>query len=103
MNGILLKKFIDDNLIEWHRHTNLKDDKEDVIILVNFGANLFTGVSSDLEILAGKLSTYLEEEGIPCFLKDGHVSIWASDICTPLGIKINDVFVDKEGWESREV
>ena len=87
MTELELRKYIQENNIEWHRQDN--DGIDDVLIFPSFHQ-----IEAFHKILSPCLFDY---EGIECSMKDGYFAIWMQDICSYYGVEMNNVF-DGNGW-----
>lgn len=83
-----LKKFIEENEVEYRYQYNEETHKEDVLIFP-YVCNIeeFTELIKD--------GSFHGEECIKMELHEYYFAIWMSDICGTFGIKLSNVF-DKE-------
>jgi len=84
MKAIDFYKFINDNDIEFHWHTNDETKERDVIFFPYYW---------QIEYMKELLSaTDFDDSGIPCRMMDGYFAFWASDILDGWGIELTEVF-----------
>ena len=84
MKVIDFYKFIYENKIEYHWHTNDTSKERDVIFFISY---------SQIDDFANLLTSFdFDDEGIICYMKDGYFAFWAFDILESHGIELNEIF-----------
>lgn len=86
MTAIELYKFVKENEIEWHWRDN--NGELDVI--------LFPSIYHIEEFNKILAPSHFDDGGIKCRMMHGYFCFWMRNICEYYGIKMEDVFEEKE-------
>ena len=84
MKAIDLYKFVTKHECEYHWN----DENSDVILFVNIW-----GIEEFQKIIGAR---EMDEEGIPCVMKDKYFCFWMYDICEYHDIELTDIFEPEE-------